>query len=72
METILELIKKILFFDLFPFLCRLIASILLLLGFYSVGFPPVKDISSSSAFLLVLALFVLLLPIAKKLVLEKS
>ena len=60
-----EIIKKILLFDVFPFICRLMAVILLLLALYSLDFPPNKDIGSTSLFFL-LSIFFLLLPIAKK------
>ncbi|WP_156792269.1 hypothetical protein [Desulfotalea psychrophila] len=62
----LETIKKILFFDTFPFLCRLIATTLILLAFYSIGIPPEKDLNPSAIMLLVFSAFFFLLPIAKK------
>lgn len=58
-------------FDVFPFLCRLIASILLLLAFYGVGFPPKESIGTTSGTLFVLSLFLFLLPMAKKISLGK-
>ena len=67
----MELLKKILFFDIFPFLCRLVACILLLMGLIGTGFPPQDSISTNTAFLLALSLFFLLLPIAKKISLGK-
>lgn len=69
--SILETIKKILFFDVFPFLCRLIGIVLLGLGIYGIGIPPKENIGSTSVFLLVLSLFFILLPLAKKISLGK-
>lgn len=67
----IEFFKKIFLFDVFPFLCRLIASILLLLALYGVGFPPKESIGTTSASLFVLSLFFFLLPMAKKISLGK-
>lgn len=67
----MDILKKILLFDVFPFLCRLIGCGLLMLGLYGIGFPPKNEIGSTSAFLLVLSLFFVLLPLAKKISLGK-
>ncbi|EOC1853776.1 MULTISPECIES: hypothetical protein [Vibrio] len=67
----MDILKKILLFDVFPFLCRLIGSGLLMLGLYGIGFPPKNEIGTTSAFLLVLSLFFILLPLAKKISLGK-
>jgi hypothetical protein len=63
--------KKIMFFDVFPFLCRLIASLLLLLALQAIGFPPANDLNPSAITLLVFSAFFFLLPIAKKMSLGK-
>ncbi|MEL4278657.1 MAG: hypothetical protein DI594_01935 [Shewanella oneidensis] len=67
----MDILKKILLFDVFPFLCRLIGSGLLVVGLYGIGFPPKNEIGSTPAFLLVLSLFFILLPLAKKISLGK-
>ena len=70
-EVALNILKKILFFDVFPFLCRLIAASLILLAFYAVGFPPEKELNPSAITLLVFSAFFFLLPIAKKMSIGK-
>lgn len=70
-ELALDILKKILFFDVFPFLCRLIAASLILLAFYAVGFPPEKELNPSAITLLVFSTFFFLLPIAKKMSIGK-
>lgn len=67
----MDIIKKILFFDTFPFLSRLISFAFLFLGLYNIGFPPKDDIGSTSLTLLVFSIFFLLLPIAKKISIGK-
>jgi len=67
----LEIIKKILMFDVFPFLCRLIASGLFLLAILAIGFPPKNELNPSAITLLVFAAFFFLLPIAKKMSIGK-
>lgn len=64
-------LKKILFFDVFPFLCRLIGCCLFVIALYGIGFPPKNDLGTTSGFLLVLSLFFILLPLAKKISLGK-
>lgn len=62
----MEFIKRILLFDVFPFLCRLLGIVTLAGGFYGIGFPPKSELGSTSATLLILGIFFLLLPQAKK------
>ncbi|MGE4296124.1 MAG: hypothetical protein AB7E49_10520 [Campylobacterales bacterium] len=64
-------LKAIILFDIFPFLCRLVGVGLFLMGLYGIGFPPKEDIGTASLTLLVLAIFILLLPMAKKISLGK-
>lgn len=71
MKNVFNFLKNILFFDVFPFLCRLIGCCLLTIALYGVGFPPKSDIGSTSALLLFLSLFFILLPLAKKISLGK-
>jgi hypothetical protein len=68
---VLELLKKVLVFDVFPFLCRLAAVFFFLLAVYGIGVPPRNNIDSSSFILLVFSLFFLLLPVAKKISIGK-
>lgn len=67
----MELIKTILLFDVFPFLCRLMGSVCVALALYAVGFPPIQEVSTTSLSLGVLGTFFLLLPVAKKISLGK-
>lgn len=67
----MDTLKKVLFFDVFPFLCRLIGCCLLVIGLYGIGFPPKNDLGTTSGALLVLSLFFILLPVAKKISLGK-
>ncbi|AGP82017.1 hypothetical protein I533_10235 [Alteromonas mediterranea MED64] len=67
----MEVVKKVLFFDVFPFLCRLIAVALILLAFYAIGFPPEKVLNPSAITLLVFSAFFVLLPIAKRMSIGK-
>lgn len=71
MGPALATLIKILLFDVFPFLCRLIASILLLMALYAVGFPPTPDVNPMAISLFVLSIFFFLIPIAKKISLGK-
>lgn len=67
----MKVVKKVLFFDVFPFLCRLIAVALILQAFYAIGFPPEKVLNPSAITLLVFSAFFVLLPIAKKMSIGK-
>ncbi|WP_339074962.1 hypothetical protein [Teredinibacter turnerae] len=67
----MEHIKKILFFDVFPFICRLTAVLLLLHAFYGMGVPPKSTIEPSKFILIVFSIFFFLVPIAKKISLGK-
>jgi hypothetical protein len=67
----MDILKRILFFDVFPFLCRLISCCLLIIGLYGIGFPPKSEIGTTSVSLLILSLFFLLVPLAKKISLGK-
>jgi len=67
----MEILKKILSFDIFPFICRLISAALFSGAIYIVGFPPNESIGSTSSTFLVLSIFFLLLPIANKISLGK-
>lgn len=67
----MDTLKKILLFDVFPFLCRFIGCCLLVIALYGIGFPPKNEIGTTSGFLLVLSLFFILLPLAKKISLGK-
>lgn len=67
----METIKKIMFFDVFPFLSRLIATILLILAFQAIGYPPNNELNPSAITLLVFSIFFFMLPIAKKISLGK-
>ncbi|MCW8876614.1 MAG: hypothetical protein OQK04_19380 [Kangiellaceae bacterium] len=67
----MEVLKTILLFDVFPFLCRLIAGTLIFLAFYAIGFPPEKDLNPSAITLLIFSAFFFLLPVAKKMSIGK-
>lgn len=67
----METIKKILLFDVFPFLCRLIAAALILMAFSATGIPPQKDLNPTATILLAFSAFFLLLPVAKKMSIGK-
>jgi hypothetical protein len=67
----MESIKKVLFFDVFPFLCRLTGITLFSVAMYGIGFPPKSDIGTTSLTLFIFSLFLLLLPLAKKISLGK-
>jgi len=67
----LDIIKKIILFDVFPFLCRLIASALLILALQAIGYPPKNDLNPSAITLLIFSTFFFLLPVAKKISLGK-
>lgn len=67
----MELIKKILLLDVFPFLCRLVGCGLIFLSIYSLGIPLPDDLASTHISLLAIGTFFLLLPIAKKISLGK-
>lgn len=67
----MEFIKKVLFFDILPFICRFIAVGFLFLAVYEIGIPPKSSISSTSVTLLIISIFFLLVPIAKKISLGK-
>ena len=58
-------------FDVFPFLSRFIASILLILALQGIGYPPNKELNPSAITLLVFSTFFFMLPIAKKISLGK-
>lgn len=62
----MELLKKILFFDVFPLICRLVAVFFMLLAIYGIGIPPSGDIGSAQLTLLVLSVVFFLVPVAKK------
>jgi hypothetical protein len=67
----MEILKKILSFDIFPFICRLISVSLFAVAIYIIGFPPNESIGSTSITFLILSIFFLLLPIASKISLGK-
>ncbi|WNF47267.1 hypothetical protein RHP75_02180 [Pseudomonas sp. SG20056] len=64
-------IGKILSFDTFPFLCRLVACALLAMALTNIGFPPTENIGTTALTLLIFSIFFLLLPIAKKISIGK-
>lgn len=64
-------IEKILSFDIFPFLCRLVGCALLAMALTNIGFPPAKNIGTTALTLLIFSIFFLLLPIAKKISIGK-
>lgn len=70
-ESTLDLIRKIMLFDTFPFLCRLIGMALLVMALYGIGFPPRENIGSTSIALMILSVFFLLLPLSKKISIGK-
>lgn len=67
----MERIKKILLLDVFPFLCRLVGSGLIFLAVYSLGMPLPYGVAPTPISLLVIGMFFLLLPVAKKISLGK-
>ena len=62
----MELLKRVVTFDVFPTICRLAAVFFFLLAVYGIGVPPKNDIDSSFFIILIFSLFFLLLPVAKK------
>ena len=70
-ENVLELLKRLLFFDVFPFLCRLLSAVFLVPALHAIGFPPKQEIGTLPLTLFVFSIFLLLLPIAKKISLGK-
>ncbi|OEE74262.1 hypothetical protein [Vibrio genomosp. F6] len=66
-----SLFKRIAYFDVFPFICRLLGICFVALAFLAIGFPPGSDISSTAVTLLIFAIFFLCLPLAKKISIGK-
>ncbi|ELF5327081.1 MULTISPECIES: hypothetical protein [Vibrio] len=70
-ENEISLFKKIAFFDVFPFICRLLGICFIVLAFWAIGFPPKSNISSAAITLLIFSVFFLCLPLAKKISIGK-
>jgi hypothetical protein len=67
----METLKKILLFDVLPFLCRLLSCVFLAASLYGIGFPPSSNINAGSLSFAVIGIFFLLVPVAKKISLGK-
>ncbi len=66
-NTMLESVKKLAAANVFPTICYLFAAYFLYAFCHVVGVPPVRPIDADSASYLALALFLFMLPEAKKL-----
>ncbi len=71
MVVFVGFLKRIAMFDVFPSLCRFIGLGLFVLALMGVGFPPKEKLSSATAFLFILSVFFLLVPIAKRMSIGK-
>ncbi|WAG06681.1 hypothetical protein NRZ30_16690 [Aeromonas jandaei] len=66
-----SVLKRVAFFDVFPFICRLLGICFVVLAFLAIGFPPQSNISSAAVSLLIFSIFFLCLPLAKKISIGK-
>lgn len=67
----MSIFRKIAFFDVLPFLCRLLGMSFLLAAVCGIGFPPSSEVSNAVWGEALIGTFFLLLPAAKKISLGK-